>query len=183
MLDEAHERSLNTDVLFALTSRLLRALSDAETADAADARGSAAGGRGALRVVIASATLDAARFSAYFNGAPIVHAGGTPFNVQIFHLAKSLPSDAARLEAALELAMRVHTERPAGPDEDILLFLTGQEEIATAVHAARAISADLGSSAGMPALRVLPLHASLPAAEQARHVAAPGSLRHEVAPC
>ena len=46
--------------------------------------------------------------------------------VRTFHVAKSLPSDGARLEAALEVVMRLHADWPADPNHDILCFLTGQ---------------------------------------------------------
>jgi len=42
-----------------------------------------------------------------------------------------------------DVAMRVHRQRPAGPNQDILLFLAGQDEIGTAAHAARGLAAEL----------------------------------------
>ena len=65
--------------------------------------------------------------------------------------------------------MREHAARADAPGEDVLVFLTGQEEIATAAHALRALAAELGCGEGaLPGLLVLPVHASLPVEEQGR---------------
>jgi len=158
VLDEAHERSLNTDVLLTIMKRML-----------VDLRAGTGAIRGPQRIVISSATLDAQRFSAFFCGAPVVEISSRTFPVAIHHVAKPLGSDAARLEAALGVAMRVHSQRPAGPNQDILLFLSGQDEIGTATFAARGLAAELRETEGaLPELLVLPLHSAMPSAEQAR---------------
>jgi ATP-dependent RNA helicase DHX8/PRP22 len=66
ILDEAHERSVHTDVLFALVKMV-------------SAR------RPELRVVVTSATLDAPRFSAYFGGCPVLRVPGRVFPVDLYH--------------------------------------------------------------------------------------------------
>ena len=122
---------------------------------------------GPRRVIIASATLDPAKLSAYFFGAPVLRVPGRCFPVQIFHASRPSGGSAALLEAAIELALRLHVEaaegglnaesgaQPAtdggalatrgddggggdggedGAEGDILMFLTGQEEIETAAE-------------------------------------------------
>lgn len=163
VLDEAHERSLNTDVLITIVKQILRRIRSSDPPK-----------RGPRRIVISSATLDASRFSAFFYDAPVVRIASRTFPVTIHHVAKPITSDTARLEAALEVAMRVHTQRPSEPRQDILLFLAGQEDINTAAYAARGLANELAEAhPELPALLVLPLYSSMPSAEQARVFARP----------
>ncbi|KAI1083404.1 P-loop containing nucleoside triphosphate hydrolase protein [Whalleya microplaca] len=106
MLDEAHERTIQTDVLFALLKKTLKRRPD-------------------LKVIVTSATLDADKFSAYFNECPIFTIPGRTFPVEILY---SREPESDYLDAALVTVMQIHLTEPAG---DILLFLTGQEEIDT----------------------------------------------------
>lgn len=168
MVDEAHERTLHTDVLFGLVKDVARFRPD-------------------LKLLISSATLDAEKFSEYFDGAPIFkipgrrctavhtrielpcnvhpwlrvcHAGGPPshscsiscnglctplsgsrglfptitlgcftagrYPVDILY-TKAPESD--YLNAAVVTTLQIHVTQPPG---DVLIFLTGQEEIEAA---------------------------------------------------
>jgi pre-mRNA-splicing factor ATP-dependent RNA helicase DHX16 len=103
VLDEAHERTVASDVLFALVKQLL-------------AR------RPQLKLIIMSATLEAQLFADYF-GAKIVFIEGRRFPVDI-HYTLDAVSD--YVEGVMTCVMHVHDTQPEG---DILAFLTGQDEI------------------------------------------------------
>ena len=111
MLDEAHERTINTDVLFGLLKK-------------------ACAKRPQLKLIVTSATLDAEKFSAYFYQCPIFSIPGRLFPVTVLY---SKEPEQDYLEAALITVMQIHLSQPPG---DVLLFLTGKEEIDTACLAA-----------------------------------------------
>ncbi|XP_054033150.1 pre-mRNA-splicing factor ATP-dependent RNA helicase DHX16 [Dryobates pubescens] len=141
MVDEAHERSLHTDVLFGLLKDLLRF-------------------RPRLKVLVASATLDAQRFAAFFQGAPVFRIPGRRFPVDIYY---TKAPEADYLEACVVSVLQIHLTQPPG---DILVFLTGQEEIEACVELLQERCRRLGSR--LPELLVLPIYANLPSELQAR---------------
>lgn len=104
IVDEAHERSLHTDILLPLIKDLTHL-------------------RPEFKIIIASATLDAEKFSQYFDDAPIIKIPGRRFPVDIFY---SKTPEADYIQAAVITALQIHVTQPHG---DILVFLTGQEEI------------------------------------------------------
>jgi ATP-dependent RNA helicase DHX8/PRP22 len=78
-----------------------------------------------LKIIVTSATLDAEKFSGYFFNCPIFSIPGRTYPVEILYV-KEPESD--YLEATIITIMQIHLDQPAG---DILVFLTGQEEIDT----------------------------------------------------
>eukprot|EP00891_Asterochloris_glomerata_P002796 jgi/Astpho2/2796/Aster-00965 len=141
ILDEAHERTIHTDVLFGLLKGIVERRKD-------------------LKLIVTSATLDAEKFSEYFFNAPIFRIPGRTFPVEIMY-AKAPESD--YLDAALITVMQIHLTEPEG---DVLLFLTGQEEIDTAAQILYERMKGLGPQ--VPELIILPVYSSLPSEQQTR---------------
>ncbi len=141
ILDEAHERNINTDVLFGLLKALLAK-------------------RPELKIIVTSATLDAEKFSHYFFDCPIFTIPGRTFPVEILYTKEPEPD---YLDAALITVMQIHLSEPEG---DILVFLTGQEEIDTACEVLYERIKSLGALA--PELIILPVYGALPSEMQTR---------------
>lgn len=77
-------------------------------------------------MIVTSATLEAEKFSLYFNDCMIFTIPGRSYPVEIFYTKEPEPD---YLEASIDTTMQIHLTEPPG---DILVFLTGQEEIDTA---------------------------------------------------
>lgn len=156
MLDEAHERTIATDVLFALLKKTMKKRED-------------------LKVIVTSATLDADKFSEYFNACPIFTIPGRTFPVEILY---SREPESDYLDAALTTVMQIHLSEPMG---DILLFLTGQEEIDTSAEILYERMKALGPN--VPDLLILPVYSALPSEMQSKifDPAPPGSRKVVIA--
>ena len=146
MLDEAHERTIHTDVLFGLLKGLLQRRKD-------------------LKLICTSATLDAEKYSTYFLECPIFTIPGRTFPVEILY-TKAPETD--YLDAALITVMQIHFSEPPG---DVLLFLTGQEEIDTACQILYERMKSLGPN--LPELIILPVYSALPSEMQTQASSSP----------
>ncbi|KAG0173223.1 DEAH-box ATP-dependent RNA helicase prp43 [Apophysomyces sp. BC1034] len=143
VLDEAHERTLNTDILMGLLKEICKKRKD-------------------LQVVVMSATLDAGKFQKYFDNAPLLSVPGRTFPVEIYYTPEP---ERDYLEAAIRTVLQIHSSEPEG---DILVFLTGEEEIENAVSKITAEGDVLIRQGTGGPLKVVPLYSTLPPNAQQR---------------
>lgn len=141
MIDEAHERTLHTDILFGLVKDIARF-------------------RPELKLLISSATMDAQKFAQYFDDAPIFNIPGRRYPVDIHYTPQP---EANYLAAAVTTIFQIHITQPRG---DILVFLTGQEEIEAAELNLQETARKLGSK--VPEMIICPIYANLPSELQSK---------------
>ncbi|PAV77893.1 hypothetical protein WR25_13988 [Diploscapter pachys] len=147
IIDEAHERSLHTDVLFAV----LRTVQKSRKKENMDP----------LRIVIMSATLQAELFSEYFDDVPVYVISGRTFPVDVFYANSLNSSSSDYVYWSTITILQVHQREPI--EDDVLVFLTGKEEIEHVAQQLRNFNTDLNQK-----LHVVPLYAALSPAAQMR---------------
>ena len=140
IIDEAHERTLATDIIFGFLKELLPQ-------------------RKELKVIVMSATIDIQKFQDYFQ-APLILIPGRMYPVEINYLKE--PTD-DYIESSIKYVINIHEKEGPG---DILLFLTGEEEIEQTCTSIRNELEELGDSVG-PA-DVIPMYSTLPPQQQQR---------------
>lgn len=140
IMDEAHERALNTDILMGLLKKILARRRD-------------------LKLIVTSATMNAERFAQFFGGAPQFTIPGRTFPVDVL-FSKSPCED--YVDAAVKQVLNIHLSQPVG---DILVFMTGQEDIEITCEV---IAERLALLDSPPKLSILPIYSSMPADLQAK---------------
>ncbi|KAF8921605.1 putative PRP16-RNA-dependent ATPase [Mucidula mucida] len=152
ILDEAHERSLSTDVLMGLLRKILSRRRD-------------------LRLIVTSATMNAEKFSKFYGNAPTYTIPGRTFPVETFH-SKSPCED--YVDSAVKQVLQIHLSLPPG---DILVFMTGQEDIEITCQVVQERLDQLDEPAP---LAVLPIYSQMPADLQAKIFEATSDGRRKV---
>ncbi|DAA79681.1 TPA_exp: Uncharacterized protein A8136_0454 [Trichophyton benhamiae CBS 112371] len=140
IMDEAHERALNTDVLMGLIKKVLARRRD-------------------LKLIVTSATMNSDRFSKFYGGAPEFIIPGRTFPVDIQY-SRSPCED--YVDSAVKQVLAIHVSQGPG---DILVFMTGQEDIEATcelIHERLALLND------PPKISVLPIYSQMPADLQAK---------------
>lgn len=140
IMDEAHERALNTDVLMGLFKKLLVR-------------------RGDLKLIVTSATMNSKRFSDFYGGAPEFVIPGRTFPVKVLY-SKSPCDD--YVDAAVNQVLKIHMSQGEG---DILVFMTGQEDIEITCEV---IAERLQKLSEPSPLSILPIYSQMPADLQAK---------------
>jgi pre-mRNA-splicing factor ATP-dependent RNA helicase DHX38/PRP16 len=140
IMDEAHERALNTDVLMGLFKKILQRRTD-------------------LKLIVTSATMNSKRFSEFFGGAPEFFIPGRTFPVDVMFHGSAVED---YVDAAVQQALRIHVSMGPG---DILIFMTGQEDIECTCELLRE---RLDALNDPPKLSILPIYSQMPADLQAK---------------
>ncbi|KAI9334709.1 putative ATP-dependent RNA helicase DHX35 [Obelidium mucronatum] len=156
MIDEAHERSLYTDIMLGILKKIMKK-------------------RPELRVIISSATLDAQVFKDFFNfndtsdadkdTSVIVSIEGRTFPVDVQFLQTPC---ADYVNESVEVALHIHKQEAPG---DILIFLTGKDEVDTVVSLLNDMAKSTKTSAR--SLRAVPVYGGLTMEEQEQAFDAP----------
>ena len=159
IIDEAHERSLNIDFLLGYVKRLLPR-------------------RPELKLIITSATIDAQRFSAHFDGAPVIEVSGRLYPVEVrYRPLAAEDEDEQEIDLPEAIADAVDEVTRLSASGDVLVFLPGEREIRETAEVLRK-HAFHGPARAQHA-EILPLFARLSAQEQER-VFQPAGMRRIV---
>jgi len=142
IIDEAHERSLNIDLMLGYLRKILPARPD-------------------LKLIVSSATMDVALFSSAFDGAPVIEVSGRMFPVDIIYDECERGDEGNYVERAVK---SVENIADISDDGDILVFMPTERDITETVKKLRG---RVGTNHRLP-VQILPLFSRLTNVEQNR---------------
>lgn len=140
ILDEAHERGLNTDILMGMLKQILAKRRD-------------------LKLIVTSATMNADKFAKFYGNAVTFTIPGRTFPVDVL-FSKTPCED--YVDSAVKQILQIHLSHPKG---DVLVFMTGQEDIEVTCEVLKERLLQLDDP---PKMAVLPIYSQLPADLQAK---------------
>jgi ATP-dependent RNA helicase DHX33 len=169
ILDEVHERTIHTDVLLGIVKKaqqlrsakrelLIQEIQKNEKLNSKNNPHLIHSIR-PLKVILMSATMDVDEFSSYFNKAPVFYLEGRQFKVEVFH---AIQEQTDYIFSSIATIFQIHKTAPLD-NHDILVFMTGQEEIESTC---RTISELCKTKFKNAPMLVLPLYAALPSQKQ-----------------
>ncbi|OCF58409.1 ATP-dependent RNA helicase prh1 [Kwoniella mangroviensis CBS 10435] len=163
IIDEAHERTLNTDFLCGALKKVQRIRKNlVAKQDAKGKAGVATGEIRELKLVIMSATLDPGKFQRFFQtGRDALLVKGRMYDVLTQHTTNPVDDF---IEAAARQVMNIHCN--PNHEGDVLVFMPGSDEIENCVELLRRAGKQLPE--GHKQIQVLPLYAALPPTAQAK---------------
>ncbi|KAJ8955968.1 hypothetical protein NQ314_006817 [Rhamnusium bicolor] len=151
MLDEVHEHTLYTDILMGLMKKILKK-------------------RRELRLIVASATMDAKELQQFFNNnssndkkndtSIIMSIEGRQFPVDIFYVTEPVP---CYVQSSVDAVVKINSSKEEG---DVLVFLTGQEEVERVVKLLNEHANLIEETKRKEKMFVVPMYGSLPYYEQ-----------------
>lgn len=153
ILDEVHERTIHTDVLLGVVKSAQEMRSNKS-----NKKPNSHIHLKPLKVILMSATMDVDEFSTYFNKAPVLYLEGRQFGVDVFH---SVQEQTDYIFSAITTVFQIHKTAPI--NQDILVFMTGQEEIESTVKTLIELNK---TNSKLEPMLVLPLYAALPSNKQ-----------------
>lgn len=146
MVDEAHERSLNIDFVLGLLKRVLKVRPD-------------------LKIIVSSATMNAEKFSTYFDGCPIVTIDTITYPVTVIYDPPTIPASTNTLTAEEALLSKISNTIDRilynKTEGDILIFLPGEKAIKDCIN-------KLYRMPYSRKIQMIPLYGRLPKEEQER---------------